>query len=352
MRNSKSYSFFVVLSALISFFVGIRFSDVGTDSEQYRNHFYNSSVSEGFYDRFEVGFSLLMQLFSILALSVEAFFFFISFLITTIYLYFFKNLYSKSFYDKHFQFSRVLAFFSLLLFSSWYITSITNGLRQGVALVFIYIALFELFYNHNKVKFSVFYLLSISFHYSSIIISPFLLLYFFRFKYVFILWVLSGAGYFFGVNELVVKVISDRFSLPVYEFVKFYSLQKGAEKLGGGLYDGFIVEFFIYTIFWPVLLLSIIKTKSRFKSGSVGIKEIYTLLKMYFLLSMPYFILGFGPFSNRYAMFAWFLVPVLQFYIINIISFRGLFSFFSIVIFLVSLFFFLFFRLDWIRLLW
>ncbi len=352
MGKTKSFSTLIILSALVSFFVGIRFADVGADTEAYINHFYKSSVAEWFYNRFEVGFSLMMQFFSKNTLSFELFFFFVAFLITTIYLYLFVRIYSKCFFDKAAYFDGVFVFFSLLLISSWYFTSITNGLRQGLALVFLYAALFELFFNRKKSKFIFLYLISISFHYSSLIMAPFLFVYYLPFRLVFMVWVLLGLGYFAGINELAVKLFSEAFSLPIYDFVKYFSLEKGYEHQGGGLYEGFILKFFIYTVFWPVVLLVIAETKLPFKSSSVNIEGVYALLKIYFLLSMIYFIFGFGPFSNRFALFAWFFVPVLQFCVIKFFDFRGAFYFLPVLVFLASLMFFLFFKLDWIRVLY
>jgi len=339
---------FILLSVLISIFTGVRSTGVGTDTEAYITYFYQSSIADGFYNRHEIGFSLLMQLFAKTISSVEVFFSFVAFTITLAYLHTFRKVYSKCFFDKFPSTSVMTIFFSLLLFSSWYITSTTNGLRQGLSLVFLYWAIVELFYSSKIIKFIFLYVVAISFHYSALLIFPFLFLHYLRFGHVFFIWVMVALGYIAGLNELAVKILSEILNLPVYAYVKYYSLEKGSENLGGGLYEGFIISFFLYTLFWPVLLLFVLKIKSSFKSKLASTENIYILLKIYLLLSLVYFIMGFGPFSNRYALFSWLLIPIMQIVIINlslnlnsnrIVPFLVLFS---------SLIFFLYFRLDWI----
>jgi hypothetical protein len=348
VHKVKSFHILIFLSVLISILIGTRLPHVGKDTEAYKNHFYNSSIADGVYERSEIGFSLLMQLFSKTIPSVELFFSVVAFIITLTYMYTFRKIYSKCFFDIIPSTSVMISFFSLLLVSSWYIASTTNGLRQGLSLVFLYWACVELFFNSKKIKFITLFILAISFHYSALLIIPFLLLRYLRFSFVFFIWTLAGLGYTTGANELVVKIISETLNLPIYQYVKYYSLEKGSENLGGGLYVGFNMSFFIYTLFWPVLLLMILKIKSRFKSKLANIDNIYILLKIYFVLSLIYFIMGFGPFSNRYALFSWFLIPIIQIVIINLSLNLNSKRIVPLLAFFSSLIIFLYIKLDWI----
>lgn len=343
----KKNIFIILLSSIVSFFIGNRFVDIGRDTEQYISKFDKYSSIEYVFDGFEIGFSLLMHLFSKYTSSVEFFFFFISFLITSVYLFVFNRIFVGNFNKKSFGFGGMIFFFSLLLMSSWYITMTTNGLRQGIALVFLYYGLVDLFYDNKKFKFLIFYILSISFHYSVLAVGPFLLLKYIRFRYTFALWFLIALGYVYGLNEIIIRFISEKFNLPIYNFIKYYSLERGVTS--GGLYNGFSTNFFIYTVFWPIILLIILKVRFKVKSSKIIWEKVITLIKIYFLLSLPYFIFGFGPFSNRYAMLALFFVPVLQFQIFNTISFKNIINSFNIVFFLIIFLWFMFFRLDWMR---
>ncbi len=334
------------MSLLISFFTGIRLTHVGKDTEAYANHFFNSSVVDGVYGRLEIGFALLMQTFSKNSFSVEVFFACVAFIITFVYLHIFTKIHSKCFFDSRASTNILLVFFSLVLFSSWYLVATTNGLRQGLSVVFLYWCGVELFYYQRKLKFLFLYAISISFHYSAIMIMPFLLLNYLRFRYVFLLWLLAAFGYMLGINELIVKGISQAFNLPVYEFVKYYSVEEGA--VGSGLYEGFIFSFFLYTLFWPLFLLSLLMIKIRLKCKVGNLENIYQLIKMYFLFSLVYFIMGFGPFSNRYAFFAWFLVPYMQIVILNLTFNLNFDRAVPLLLLFLSVFCFLFFKLDWI----
>ncbi|MDB4204910.1 EpsG family protein [Polaribacter sp.] len=335
------------LSSIVSTLIAFRFLDVGKDTIEYTRAFYKYSSLEHALNGFEIGFSLLIYLISKYTESVELFFFVIAFIITTSYLYLSKKFYQKIFNKTSVPLEITLLIFSLLLLSSWYITMTTNGIRQGVSLVFIYLALFEFFFNNKKLKFLILYLLAISFHYSSLLIIPFLLFKYLKFKYVFVIWFLTALGYVYGVNELIVMKISSKFNLPIYDFIKYYSLERG--QVDGGHYNGFDWKFFIYTIFWPLLLMVIFNLKFRIQSIPLLKNRIYILLKIYFLLSVPYFVFGFGPFSNRYAMLAWFMVPLLQLNILNSFKFKGLPKVSSLLFLLLVFIYFLFITLDWKR---
>ncbi len=321
---------------------------VGKDTEAYQNHFNNSSIAQGIYDRFEIGFALLMQFFSKSNLSVELFFTVVALIVTLTYTHSFKKIYSKCFSGTSPNTRVLLVYFSLLLISSWYYSATTNGLRQGVSLVFLYWASVELFYFKKKLKFIGLLGGAIAFHYSAILVAPFLLLCSIRFKYVFTVWALLAYGYMTGLNEIVVKSISKLINVPIYEYIKFYSLEKGLEERGGGLYEGFILSFFLYTVFWPLVLLLVVKIKYSYKNSIAEIDSIYTLLKIYFLLSIIYFVLGFGPFSNRFAFFSWFLIPIIQIITINLLFNLNSIRVLPLFIFFLSVVYFIYFRLDWI----
>ena len=348
MHKVKTLHIITLLSLVISILTGLRFSYVGKDTEAYINHFYNSSGVDGIYERTEIGFALVMQLFSKSNLDVESFFIFVAFLITIVYTHSFRKIYIKCFRYTKLDSSTLFIYFSLLLLSSWYYSATMNGLRQGISLVIIYWAFAELFYFNKKFKFIVLIFIASTFHLSALIVIPFVIFYTIRFKYALILWVFSACGYVTGLNEFMVKMISNSLNMPVYEYIKYYSLVKGEENLGGGLYEGFILSFFLYTIFWPLVLLFVLKVEFKNKSKKFDSENIFRLLTMYFFLSSIYFILGFGPFSNRYAFFSWFLIPVIQAVTISVSFNSNSFKILSGFILFLSILQFLYIKLDWI----
>lgn len=351
MFNLTKNLFITILTILLSIFIGFRSVNVGKDTEAYQSHFNNATIVEGIYDRFELGFALFMQLFAKSGLSVELFFTFTALIITFVYTHVFITVYSKCFANLRPNSSEFLIYFSLMLISSWYYAATTNGLRHGMSLVFVYWSCLELFYYNKKLKFIVLLSIAISFHFTALFVAPFLLFYSIRFIYVFIIWFFLACGFILGLNEFAVKFLSNSLNLPLYELIKYYSLEKGLEEKGGGLWAGFILSFFIYTIFWPLLLLILLKVKIP-KKTNFSFENIQVLLKLYLFLSMIYFVLGFGPYSNRYAFFAWFLIPIIQTVslclIFNFSSKKELVS----VLFFISIVNFLYFKLEWINFIW
>ena len=114
--------------------------------------------------------------------------------------------------------------------------------------------------------------------------------------------------------------------------------------VGTGLYEGFNLGFFAYTLIWPILINLVLKIRSKYLL--IDHNAFRQLLKIYFVLSAPYFLFGFGPFSNRYAMIAWFMIPLLQFHIINIIRIRKLYKNLSFVVFLIAFSYFILVRMQ------
>lgn len=122
--------------------------------------------------------------------------------------------------------------------------------------------------------------------------------------------------------------------------IKYYSLKDENEIAS---YQGFILVFYLYTLFWPILFCFLTNFKIRY----IKIKNI-TLIKninsIYLILSMPYLFFGFGPYSNRFAVISWMFIQSLLIYQINIT--RRSLEIISFSLLFLSLFWFLFYRLN------
>ena len=342
--RKRSLNVILFLGLIVSIFIGLRSSKVGKDTIIYIKHFYNAKSGK-YLDKFEPGFSYLIYFISKYTNSFSFFFFIIATLITLCYLLFFDKIYTKTFNLNSSTFGRYIIFYTIVLFSSWYYALTTNGIRQGVSLVFLYISMYYLYYENRKFKFLFFYLLAILFHNSSLMIAPFILFYKLRFRLAFFIWIILAIGYFLDINKLLIEFISSKFNLPVYQFVLYYSVDRDSLIING-LYQGFILNFFLYTIFWPLLLLAITFWNSEQKFYYVNKNEILILIKIYFFLSYPYFLLGFGPFSNRYAVLCWFLIPIIQFHIIFSIFYKNSFSKIAFPILIVGILYFILINLE------
>ena len=205
MVVNRQLGIYIFLSSIMSYLIGTRYSFIGSDTVRYINHFYNNAKGVDFLNRYEIGFSSLMFFISNYINRVEVFFFVIAFIITFYYLIFFKNIFSKTFSNENISLGKIFIFCSLLIISSWYMTLSTNGLRQGVSLIFLYLSLYQFFYKKFNLSFIILYLISVSFHYSSLLVLPFLLLNNLKCKLLYIIWILLAIGYLLRLKELIVE---------------------------------------------------------------------------------------------------------------------------------------------------
>ncbi len=328
--NHNLFSLGIIL--IISILVAFRDYSVGIDTANYAYIYTENSGFQGF----EPGFRFLIEFFNLLTPSPVLFFGFICFLISVFHYLTYKNI---SYIDKN-NLTFLILFFSLMFFSSWYINNITNGLRQGISLSILLYALVKYFIKKKYIKFAIFYGFSILFHKSSIFLLPFLLIYhIFSFKIFFYLWIILGLNYILGINEIFLqKILSFIGYEHIYLLIKEYGLP---EKN----YYGFNLSFFIYTISFPLLSLFIYYTSKNLEKFLP-----VQMLKLYMMLCLPYFILGFANYSNRYAFIAWAFIPFLQLIIIKQLNLskRSLFIL-SISLFCFGIMYFYLFRFNFIN---
>ena len=297
---TKKIIFFILFLAFIALTVIVGFRDlsVGTDTYQYHGLFFDLPELDIGSTRFEPLFVIFTTLSFMLHGSAEIYFMSIFILIVSVYYMAFRFFASGVPNAKDNAYN-ALFFFGVLLLSSWFFVATTNGLRQGVSLVFLYLSL-SLFLLGKKSWGVVGVAVSIGFHYSSVMILPFLLILYLKLRYILILLSLFAVGYFLSVNWVVVKFLSDLTGLGVYEFIASF-----AE--GDPLWSGFQLSFFLYSISWLIVFLIMTRfVKEKYKMQFIQVVKVYSVLLM------PYFIFGFSAFSNRIAVMAWFFIPISQ----------------------------------------
>lgn len=333
-KQNKSLLFIILVSffcALIfSLIAGLRDGSVGTDTETYIDIF--SSIMSGGGEKYEPGFVAFVRLLGTLFLEPAFIFFCLAFFITIFYYAAFWQFFTMGFQVSEAK-TAFFVFTSLMLLSSWYLVAVTNGIRQGASLVIVYFSL-ALMFKRKYFKFFVFFLLAVSFHYSSLLVLPCLILALFSHSVVTLVWIFSAFGYVFGVNEVAVSIFSELTGIPIYSLVKEY-----AE--GAGKWVGFSWPFFLYTFLWG-LVSGIVNAFRLVSSDRTRILRNVDLA--YKVLSIPYFTLGFGAYSNRYAFICWLFLPILQSILIMSVRISRCYLFFAF--FLVSFGSFLFFVLK------
>jgi len=304
IKKKKTFlcaSFFVY--ALIFFFVillgvlnALRPLSVGTDSSNYVNYYlFNYNVSM----KIEPAFFYLTKLLNYCSFSYE-WLFFICYLMTMSFSLLFVCMGVEPLNRTKTSIT-ILAAAGFFYLSSWFLTSTTNGLRQGVAVPLVWLAFF-FFWEKKYIKSFVFLVLSVSFHYSAILTAPFIFIV--RMKNNRVIWlvIVISIGYVLGVNEKLVMFVSGGFNL-VFDYDLYLNIKTFGVDSGNWI--GFQPGFFIYTLFWFFFYY--------FISFYLFQPKVFLFLwKIYAALLIMYFVFGFGGYSNRYALYCWQLIPVLH----------------------------------------
>ena len=287
-------SFFTLV--LISLFYGYRDLSIGYDSYVYAMNFVYASDN---YYSFEPFFDFITNLIRLFTDNYSIYFSLISFIIFFNFFYLKKLIYEGD----NFLENQLIIFVSFIISSTWILTIITNAIRQGIALSFLYLFLW-LFINKRFFYSLIFLMLSLLSHDSMVL---FFLVFGFLFirkeNFFFALIIIFSLFYPLGFNEILIKFVSNSLGIDLYDQIKNYEIKADA-------WVGFQPNFYIYTIFWFSLFLFVYKY-------IFNNKNYLNLLKVFSVLMLVYFIFGFGGYSNRYAFFVWAFLPVIQSYTVH-----------------------------------
>ena len=320
------YVYFIFLTIIVSFFVANRDLYNVADTMNYANNFLNKTTMEFYY---EFLFELLTYFIRLLSDSYFLYFFVLNVILN------FLILRVSIVISDIFNLNKLIFFiflFSIFIYSSWYYTASTNGLRQGLALLFCYYSFVSYLVHRSKIKFFLIFIASCFFHYSNFLILPFILLYKLSLNKIFLLLNLCGIFYFFNFNEIIVKEVSYLLSLPLYDQIKNYN----EFDLVAYRY-GFQLDLFLYTMFF----VCVYWLYSNFVLK--GDLFFLNIVKFYYILVFPYFVFGFAAYSNRYGFIAWFFSVFLNGFIlyVSLLKFgKNYFRYFVVFLFLISTIFF------------
>lgn len=284
---------YILIIIIISFFVITRDHSIGTDTLAYKDYFDNIDYYS-VYQKYEPSFHYLSYLISYVFNNYFIYLFILFILINGVLLKSINNFIVKS--NDFFLLS--FGFLSFLLLSSWYQVATINGIRQGFSLAFLYLG-FSFFYRNKILSALITLIFSFTFHYSSLLIIPFLFFLFLKEKWTFLLFFLTAIFYPLGINEIIIKNISSISGIPLYE--KIYTYGEGINA-----WVGFQLNFYLYSLFYSLLFLFMY---FRFYRKE---KLNFYILKIFLLLNSAYFIYGFGVYSNRYGIMAWSFLPFMQ----------------------------------------
>lgn len=272
--------------------VGTRGIDVGSDTAVYAMVFHEMRHSLA-QSRFEPGFLLLTRFVSGLGVSLQVYqcVLFGLLLLATV-------LASRKYFDYLGSSRGFLTFLSaslmFMLLSPMFVNASINAVRQGLASLPVFIALLA-FHQRQWRDFFIFGVIASCFHYSSLVYlacAPLLLL---NLKFLRVVAILGFIAYCSGLTLVVVRAAAPF----IYDSVMDY-------ELGSKYKSGVRIDFALFSIFWyllPLMLAGLVR-----KPYSQRLKD---STAVYLVMLLPFFLLGWGNFSNRYLLSAYLAISLM-----------------------------------------
>lgn len=204
--------------------------------------------------------------------------------------------------------------FSFYILYPYFLFYVVNGKRQGLGLVFMLLAISFLMKNENK---KAFFLLIVSglFHSGMFLVLPMVGIFiFFKGKRLLTITsiILMGSVLIsiLGINEIISGPLGD---LLVSEARYIAYLTDEFDVIN--YRTGFRLDFTLFSLF-PLFLYVFLRKKIRKNEK----KEAQYWLSLYMLLNSIYHIFSFVPFNDRFAIFSWFILPIVSYIIVHSVS--------------------------------
>ena len=288
-----SIALFVPMFIALGIMVGTRDFSVGTDTIRYAGIFYSIEFYIG-RPTYEVGFIYLTYLISLISDSVEVYFFLVFVIFNAALLFAAKLL-----IEPRGRVENYMIIVGLFLLSNWYNTSTINGLRQGLSLAFLYLAL-ALLCNRKLIHSAGMAAVALGMHISSIMVAPFLAVLRVRDRTVFAVFSISALLYATGISRTIYEAVAA---------LGLGSLQRRMSSYDTGPEEwyGFQLGFFFYTVFWGVAYFF----AAYFLEGAARARFM-VVWRIYCMLALPYFYLAHFGYSSRFSLVCWMLLPILH----------------------------------------
>lgn len=309
----------LIFAIILSIYIGNRGIYIGTDTLSYFYFYdYTYQGKTEFSGINEPLFILIAKVILFLKISFNGFLISVSFLTSIFllisYLFLFNNCRFKNDYNLIFIF---LVINFVLVFPMFWGAQI-NIIRSGLALPFLYLSIYNL--SNNKEKMGVvFILLSGLIHFFNLIfLLLFAIVYILRKytyyvdKYFFRFYILIVLGYLVGFNRFFIETFT-------YSFL-------GGSYYSGYFSDGSILDnykvgvrydFALFTLLFVILLRLLSK---KLKTHYFDNIFYYSLV-----LTVPFFLVGHIPYSDRLLFAFWMLIPfIVSIFVIYYTKVKGL----------------------------
>lgn len=272
--------------------VGTRDIDVGSDTAVYAMVF--RELRHGLVEsRFEPGFLLLTRFVSALGVSLQVYQCVLFGLLLVMVM-----LASRKYFDYLGSSRGYLTFLCaslmFMLLSPMFVNASINAVRQGLASLPVFIALLA-FHQRQWRDFFIYGVIASCFHYSSLAYlacAPLLLV---NLKFLRVAAILGFVAYCSGLTLIVVRAAAPF----IYDSVMDY-------ELGSKYKSGVRIDFAVFSIFW--YLLPLFMARLVRKPYSTRLKD---STAVYLVMLLPFFLLGWGNFSNRYLLSAYLAISLM-----------------------------------------
>lgn len=327
-KESMYLCTYVLLTVLLTYFIGMRAADLGSDTAMYLKYFDFVKYGEPFIgaERIEVGFLLLTKLISLFTGSKNTY-------LAIIFLIQFIGI-TSALGKKDAVFKPYLVTALVWLSFPFFYSITLNVLRQGLAFVFVVYAIDAKLYNKKYLPY-VLLLLGALLHYPCFLYVLCFIALEFRPKYTTMLWawfftvLLASLGWLEKIVFLFLKLVvgSNQY------FSRYLD-----SSIDAGYVTGFKLHFVIVSAV-PIAYYFFIK---QYQSANlVRVTYVFTL---YLTMNIFYLCIVGIPYNDRVAMASWLLIPLMIDYdFIEKIGFLKFFKilipFFSIMIFSYYVFF-------------
>ena len=298
IRNDKNLLILYIIFFVV--FAGTRANTIGTDTNNYFYYFFIPATQVGVLEMFErLNSGILFELLLSISVLVNFFtvFLFIVALVMNIAFYKFVRKFTNNGKDGS---SLILFLFLVCNFS--FLNLELNIIRNGLAISFILIGIHYVL-EQNLKKSLLFFGIAFLFHRTTII--PFvLIMIIWKFKeiplkYYLVFFVLaiglSAAGFGFHSLSFLAELGNEDLASLKFTGETEYKI-------------GFRPDFVAYnTMFLGLFFLFIKSTNAK---GML-------LLKIYILTSATFFLNFYIPYSDRFGLYSWVIIPLLFYNIIN-----------------------------------
>ena len=284
----------LILLFVLSYFVGQRTAEVGSDTGSYLKFYELVSIggSTRISDWLFFGVAYVLGHFSF---TGGSFLFLVSIISNILILSFALKIMALRRYEAQ-RNVFLMILFGVTLISPFYWNTQLNIIRTGVSIPFIYLGYYYFSFN-NKAIGLVFLSMAIGFHVSSVLFVFPMLLVFLRTKLLAGVILFLSVVYLSSLGVEVVKVIVQNFTFLGGYYDKFF---EGTSSYSVGVR----FDFFTFTMFfWGLLYFN--------QKDEV----LVFLFKLYSILLIPFLLFGFIAYSDRLLVYCWGLIPFILSYL-------------------------------------